>query len=368
MIPPTLPVNDTWHRPALAFLREFSLCFVLFTLVLVWRQEQQAAPSELWLMRAGMMRDLVAELPTGRQAAVSSLALMPLATVTALPFLLFLPPSGYGYAYLYALAALLALAAPAWRALLRGWGMGRGQWLAPVSLAVLAGWLGPTNHGDLLACLAMLLLAWYFEQRDLAELRALAGVFWGLVLFAHVLGLALLGLRLVAAGVAWWRWRRVPEERAVRWIQGTSALYLLVVYLFLNWMIMGTALYPWRAATWTWPLARITPPMASLDQALSHQCQGLTPVVSGPWGYVIQPLLRETHGYHFVDFDPAKLPREESRPLVLVVPTPGNPLARWQDSRPATGDSPAAALNYLRLGQTPDWIFYLIDPLTYAHD
>jgi hypothetical protein len=233
-------------------------------------------------------------------------------------------------------------------------------------LALAAAALGPTGHSDLLACLPMLILALYFERRDLAELRALAGVFWGLVVFAHAAGFVLVALRIAVAAVAFlWR-RRTTEEKAVGWIQAVSAAYVLVVYLFLNWMIMGSWLYPLRTAAWARPFGRGGASSQSLAAALARHCPDRTPVVSGHWGYVVRPLLAAAEGYHFIDFHPAKLPLQESRALVLVVPAPGNPLARLCDLRPDAPARQAGIGSYLRLAQTPDWIFYLVDPAAYG--
>ncbi|MFZ4397138.1 MAG: hypothetical protein ACOYOU_16105 [Kiritimatiellia bacterium] len=355
------------HR--LSFLAETAICFVLLTLVLVWRHGMSSELPDTWLMRAGMLRDLAAELPIGRQALVCSPALMPLPGVAALPFLPFLPPAGYGYAYLYGLAALLAMAVVPLRSLLRQCGAERLSGAAPLLLALAAATLGATPHSDLLACLAMLILALYFEGRDLAELRALAGVFWGLVLFAHVAGLALVALRMVVAGVCMARESRAlgpgragaTEAQAVRWIQGVSVAYLLIVYLFLNWMIMGAVRYPVEAAARLCKLERTEAPSESLAAALKRLCPDRTPVVSGHWGYLIQPLLQETKGYHFIDFHPAKLPAWDSRPLVLVVPAPGNPLARLCDQQPENPGLRPGRVSYLRLAQTPDWRFFLFE-------
>jgi len=344
-----------------SFLKETSLCFVLVTLVLVWRQEQAAAPSTAWIVRSGMLRDLAAELPSGRQALVCSPAFMPLPGVAALPFLPFLPPAGYGYAYLYGLAGLLSLAALPLRALLRQRGGGRWASAATPLLALAAAALGPTEHSDLLACLAMLILALYFESRDLAELRAVAGVFWGLTLFAHAAGFALVALRILAAGAAFRRWRRSAEEKAVRWIQGVCVVYVLLVYLFLNWMIMGAWLYPLRTAARLGPSGAPGAAPEPLAGALAHACPDRTPVVSGHWGYGVQPYLDAVGGYRFMDFHPSKVPLLESRPLVLVVPAAGNPLARLSDWRLPDPARQADAVTYLLLTQTPDWRFYLFD-------
>jgi hypothetical protein len=358
--------SNRWNSPRLAFLREASLCFVLLTLILAWRHGQTDDPSEPWLVRSGMLQDLVAERPLGRQALVCSPAFMPLAGVAALPFLPFLPPAGYGYAYLYGLAGLLSLAALPLRLLLRQWGAGRLQWAAILLLALTTAALGPTGYSDLLAGLAMAILAIYFEHRERAELRALAGVFWGLVLFSHVAGMGLVALRVAIAALAGWQRRWNAEDLAVCWIQTVSASYVLVVYLFLNWMIMGSWLYPLRTASWPWPSDHRRALSASLAEALAGTCPGRTPVVSGHWGYVIQPWLTATDGYHFIDFHPAKLPPWESRPLVLVVPAPGNPLARLGDLRPDDPARQPTAGAYLRLAQTPEWIFYLVDPTSYV--
>jgi hypothetical protein len=350
--------GQTWQSTLLATLRETGIAFVLITLALTLAHEWAAEPTDVWLIRSGMLRDLAAELPIGRQAAVSSLAFMPLPTVAALPFLPFVRSTGCVYAYLYGLAALLALAARPLRLLLARWGAGRLQVAAPLLLALAAAALGPTEHGDLLACLAMLIVAVFLERRDLAEMRALAGVFWGLVLFAHAAGIALVALRIIGDAALCGRWRRRAEERAIRWIQAVSVAYVLTIYLFLNWMIMGSAGYPARSVSSLWRSECGASEREPLADALARICPGMTPVASGHWNYVIRPLLAATDGYAFIDFHPAKLPAGETRSLVLVVPAPTNPLARFSDLRPA--GAPGSA-RYLRLAHTPDWIFYLID-------
>jgi hypothetical protein len=350
-----------WRGTLLAYIRETGICFVLATLALTLAHERAAESSDLWLIRAGMLRDLAAELPIGRQAAVSSPAFMPLPVVAALPFLPFVSPAGTGYAYLYGLAALLALAAQPLRLLLARWGAGRLQVAAPLLLALAAAALGPTEHGDLLACLAMLILAVFLERRDLAEMRALAGVFWGLVLFAHAAGIALVALRLVGdAAVRGWR-RLRGEEKAIRWIQAVSVAYVVSIYLFLNWMIMGSAVYPARGVSSLWRSGRGASGREPLADALARTCPGLTPVASGHWSYVIRPVLAATGGYAFIDFHPAKLPAGETRSLVLVVPAPTHPLVRFSDLSPGRPADTPGSVRYLRLAQTPDWIFYLID-------
>ena len=57
-------------------------------------------------------------------------------------------------------------------------------------------------------------------------------------------------------------------------------------------------------------------------------------MVSGVWGYAVQPLLNATDGYRFIDFRAGKLPPDESGSLVLVIPADGNPYANGSDLRP----------------------------------
>ncbi len=353
------PGHHPWKEVLRTFLRETLLGFVLLTLVLVWRQADATHPSDTLLIRAGMLRDLAAGLPTGRQALVGLPDFLPLSGLAALPFLPFLPPAAYGYAYLFGLAGLLALASYPLRVLLCQWAGTRLSATAPLLLALAAAGLGPTNSSDLLACLAMLILALYFETRALAELRALAGVFWGLALFAHAAGLMLAVVRLLGAVIAnWWK-PHDAAQRAVQWIQRIGAAYLLAIYFFLNWMIMGEAGYPLHHLRL--PRSAAHTAVEPLADALRRECPDRTPVVSGAWGYLIQPLLTATAGYHFLDFHPAKLPPEETRALVLVVPAPTNPLRAHADLYPDDPRLAPQAARYLLLAQTPDWRFYVIN-------
>ena len=351
----------SWRTAFHAFAREVVLCFVLLSLILVWRQTQAPVPSARWLIRTGMLQDLVAELPIGRQAAVSSLAFMPLTLLTALPFLPVLSPSAYGYAYLYGLAMLLALVVHPLNIVLEQSGTTRLRGTAiliPVCAAIT---LEPARYGDLMACLAMFTLACFFERRALPEVRALAGVFWGLTLFAHAAGVLFLALRFAIATATRVRTPRRAEDKAVRWIQGVCAAYMIVVYLFLNWMIMGNALHPLR----TYPLRSASRgrdgSAHGLEEALMRHSPNRVPVVSGHWGYVVKPLLDARQGYHVIDFHPDKIPSTDSRELVLVVPTPSNPLVRFADWHPHAPLARQRTPRYLLLGQSRDWAFYLID-------
>ena len=342
----------------LHFVAHTTLCFILFSLVLAFRHGLAGGASDLWSIHTGLLQDLTAELPIGRQALVSSLAVMPLGSLAALPFLPFLKPAAYGFAYLYGLAALLALSALPLRGVLRHFGLARVSAAAPALLALAAFLLGSTGWTDLLPCLAMLIVAVYFETRDLAELRALAGVFWALALFAHLAGLCLV------AGL--WAWRLVgrfkvslkPETRAVRWIQGASILYGFGVYLFLNWMIMGSPVYPFASAPW-WrlPAGKTAPYREQLTRILAREYSDCRPVVSGLWGYTVQPLLEATEGYHVADFHPGKLPSDEPAGLVLVMPVGRNPLAPLSDMTPDRIRPDDAYASPPVIVTTPDWVF-----------
>ena len=348
---------DLW-RGALSYVRHTSICFIFFSLVLVYRHELAGSPeSELWLIRAGTLRDLAAELPIGRQSLVGSLAVMPLPSLAALPFLALLSPASTGYAYLYGLALLLACAAQPLRELLNGLTRSRAGAGAPGLLALAAFLLGDTGWSDLPALLAMVVLAVYLEMRKAPEVRALSGVFWALALLTHGLGLVLAGARLAAMVIAGARKRGGIETRAVNWIRGTAILYGLMVYLFLNGMIMGSPFYPFLSAPW-WRVAGsgTADSRAQLDQALATRYSDCRPVVSGVWGYVIEPLLEATEGCHLADYHSGKLPPDETGDWVLVAPSGRNPFVRFSDWHPD-----AATLALPLCEQWSGWIFVRLE-------
>jgi len=357
----------SWQTSFHAYTRQYVLSFILVSLILVWRQTQLPVPSALWLIRSGMLQDLVAELPVGRQAAVSSFSFMPLTLLTALPFLLLLPSSAYGYAYLYGLAMILAFVVHPLSMMLTSAGAGRLRGVAILLPAVAASMIDPARYGDLLACFAMFALAFFFERRSLPEMRALAGVFWGLTLFAHAAGLLLLTLRLAISVISCARSTRSAEAKAVRWIQGVCAVYMILVYMFLNWMILGTPLHPLQTHRLR-GIVGLDEATNRLEEDLKHHGLDAVPVVSGHWGYVIKPLLKARQGYHFIDFHPDKIAPGDNRDLVLVVPTPSNPLAVLADWRPYAPLSRQRLSPYLLLGRSRDWMFYLIDRKTEGTD
>lgn len=352
------PRQELLHQ-ALGFVRHASLCFILFSLVLVFKHGLSGGATDIWMIRSGILRDMTAELPLGRQALVSSLAVMPLPSLAALPFVPFLQPAAFGYAYLYGLALLLALAAlPLRNVLNHCFARARIGEVAPGVLALAAFLLGATEWSDLLALLAALILAIHLETRTTPEVQALAGVFWALVLLSHVAGLVLVSVRLVWMGLGR-LWRAVDRERrAVNWIQATSIFYGLVVYLFLNGMIMGAPGYPFFTAPW-WRLSGRETAVCKqqLARLLTTRYSDCRPVVSGVWGYAIQPLLESTEGCHVADYDAGKLPPDETGAMVLVIPSGRNPFARFSDRQP---DAATAALPICET--TDDWTFVRIEP------
>ena len=346
------------------FARHTTLCFILFSLILTLGHERAARIPDLWHIHAGILRDVSAELPIGRQALVSSLAVLPLTNLAALPFLPWLNPPAFGFAYLYGLALLLALAAMPLAALLGRWGLGRVRPAAPLVLALAAWLLGSTEWSDGLACLAMLMVALYFETGELPEWRALSGVFWALVLFAHLAGWFLVVIRVSVVVINRVRGRCSREARAVQGIQGVSVLYGLGVYLFLNGMIMGTPAYPFGAASGRFSVRNTDASKRQLALILGRHYSDCRPVVSGLWGYAIQPLLAETEGYHVVDFHPRKLPPDETGSLVLVIPAPGNPFAPLNDLKPAAITMSSDFAAPPAFDSTPEWTFIRIDMKT----
>lgn len=343
------------------FVRQTVLSFVLCSLVLVARHWLAGALPDLWLIREGMLQDLAAELPIGRQALVSSLAAMPLPSLMALPFLPLLRPSAYGLAYLYGLALLLGLAAVPLTVVLRRLGGGRLAAAGPFLLACLAALLGSTEWSDVLAVVPMLVLAMYFELQDRPELRALAGVFWALTFFAHGCGAILVSLRVLAM-VASRVWRRASRETlAVHWIQGISMLYVFAVYCFLNWMIMGSPVYPFTHAAWPGSFDHRRDAKKALDVMLATKYSDCRPVVSGLWGYAVKPVILAGDGYHFIDFKAGKLPAGEMGSFVLVIPGAGNPLASLSDLTPADASSSTKDLMALPAVTREMWTFVRIE-------
>ena len=341
----------------LSFVSYTTICFILFSLLLSLTYFQADRPSDQLLIHVGLLQDLMSELPSGRQGLVCSLSVMPLSSLAALPFLPFLKPAAFGFAYLYGLAALLALSAMPLRRILGLTGLSRIEWATPLMLALIAFLLGRTEWIDLLACLPMLILAIYFETLELPELRALAGIFWALSIFAHPIGAFLFVIRLSRVLFKRLKGKCSAETSAVQWIQGVSILYAFGVYLFLNWMIMGSSIYPFVNASWSFSSGNTIKHKKQLVEILARQYPDCRPVVSGLWGYAIQPALNSEDLYRFIDFHPVKLPSDELGDMVLVIPVDGNPFARLNDMKLNAACMDKKFIVVKSSTKIDDWIF-----------
>jgi hypothetical protein len=306
-------------------------------------------------IRAAVLADFIAELPIGRQALVSSGWLLPLPGFAALPFLPFLPVAGYGYACLYGTALVVALNTLPLAGLLRRLRLPVWGTLPAALLLQAAGaeWLGASGAGDWLACLALLSTALFLEGETALPSRALAGVFYGLALLTHPVGIAVAALRLLVMAVRRWTVARGhAEQQAVDFTRLVSIAYCAAILLFLNWMIMRDPLFPAQHFRWSRPTATVAQALEALEQELAGPLASFLPVASGHWSYLAQPLLKRRQGRGFIDFHPDKLHAGETRSPLLILPQPGNPLDALAD----IDRVPGAVL----LSQTPQWRFYLV--------
>lgn len=329
--------------------------FALLSLLLTLGMSAELAANPVLLIRAGILRDLTAELPAGNQALVSSLAFMPLPTLVSVLFAPFLTPADYGLACAYALALAVALAGVPLALLFERMRLRRGLAAAcalAVELAAVV-MLVPGMWCDALFCLPCLAAALHFEASANPVRRALAGVFWSLAAFAHVAGLALAGARM-----AFWlldlaiRRRERNARATVALIQALGLVYVTVVLLFLNWMIMGSAWYPLRQLPLA--VARRAPGAAlqTLERILDRSYADFAPVTSGHWGYLAQDAIERRQGARFIDFHPDKLPVGGRGQKLLVAPGRDNPLRAWADRRLPVG--------VLKLKSEGAWDFYLV--------
>ncbi|MBA4387100.1 MAG: hypothetical protein C0404_03905 [Verrucomicrobia bacterium] len=329
--------------------------FVVFSLVL-WFVHRGPQQEDLqFVVRAGILRDLVAEDSLGRQALVSSLVVMPMPTLVALLFVPFVSPHAYGLAYLYGLAMLLAFGILPLAALLRRMRIPASRAVSLVILSVLAATVGATSFSDALACIAFLLMALALDTDKRPMLRGLAGACYGFALFSHPAGIAISLLRLLFLA----RHSILPgssgERRAVAWIQGSCIVYAALIYIFLVWMIMGSASYSVRQTN---PDMRI---LLRRDN-VQHILQGVAAaypesamVVNGHWGYLAEDVLNSRGGYRFIHIHHGNVPRWDSRPVVLVVPKKTNKLSVFAER---TTPGLYARLGYLLLREDADFSYY----------
>lgn len=359
-------MNGPRHSEAHAKLRSISrfalwstVAFVLLSLLFTVLYRDNWTGDLQLQCRAGVLRDLIDEMPIGRQGLVSSMWVMPLPTLGALPFTVLLPAERFGLAYLYGLALATALAAMPLAALLRRCGMPLSR---PFAVAILLGAASATvrwHLGDLLPCLSCLVIAAYFDAHGRPALRAMAGVFYGLAMFAHLVGLIVFLARV--AGMVVSRLARGSDEQraAVRWTQCAGMAYVLAVYLFLNWMIMRDPFWPTTHFVAQRPGACSREAGLELRSVLASRYPSSAPVASGLWGYAAGGFLVAADGHHFIDFHPDKMPSWERREVILVVPKRSNPLAPLCDLGPVVHGNPTAVSRYLLLSDSPNWEYYL---------
>ncbi len=347
-------------RSASVFTAWTVLSFVVLSGLLTWLCRNRGPEDIQWQIRAGILRDLISEFSIGRQALVSSLWIMPLPTILALPFTPFVGPEAYGLAYLYGLALALSMATIPLASLLRKAGIPLGRLVSVTLLAACAYAVGATRYSDMLVCASCLVIAVFFDTHKEAVLRALAGVFYGLALLAHPVGLVVAVGKAGGIVVDWFFAGSDKERRSVHWIQGMGMAYVFFTYLFLNWMIMRAPLWPFEHFTLHEPAVIGRQATQELATALARRYPSSAPVVSGHWGYMVEPILRDAGGHHFIDFHRDKVPSWERRELVLVVPTEANPLVGLSDIAAVLHRDPAALSGYLLLSESPFWEFYLI--------
>lgn len=331
-----------------------ALSFIAFSLIL-WIVHPPIGQDDLqFIIRAGILRDLVAEDSIGRQALVSSLVVMPLPTLIALLFVPFLQPHAYGLAYLYGLALLLAFAVLPLGSLLRRIRLPAAHIASLGVLAVLAATVGATSFSDSLACLAFIIMALALDTDKRPALRGLAGACYGLALFSHVAGIAVALVRLLLLAVRQLMPGAKGERRAIAWIQASCIMYASLVYIFLVWMIMGSALYSLRRTNYDFRLLgrKVNPQML---QSIATSYPESAMVVNGHWGYVVEDALAARGGYRFIHIHHGNVPRWDSRPIVLVVPARATVFSPFTER---TAPDFYSSLGYLLLRQDSSFSYY----------
>ena len=342
------------HRTSVSFMFTTVTSFILLATLLA----SQAAANGFSVfvqIRASVLADFIAELPIGRQALISSFWLLPLPSFAALPFVPFLSTEGFGYACLYGTALVVALNTLPLAGLLQRIRLPHTGALPAALLLQTAGvlWLGSMGQHDLLVGIALLTTALFLEGESTLPSRALAGVFYGLALLTHPIGIAAALLRLLVMAVrCGFLARENAEQHALDFTRMASIVYCTGVLFFLNWMIMSDPFFPTKHFRWSRPAVTINQAFDALERELSGPLISFMPVASGHWAYLAQPLLERHQGHGFIDFHPDKLHPGEIRSPLLILPQPGNPLDALADIRSV----PGAVL----LSQTPLWRFYLV--------
>lgn len=333
------------------------MSFVIFS-ILLWFLHRMAPESDIqYLLRSGILLDFINEESIGRQGLVSSLVVMPLPTLLALPFVPFLREEAYGLAYLYGLALACAWAVPALAVLLARLRVRAAGALSVILLGCLIAILGNTSAGDILVAISLVIVALALETSRRPMARSLAGFFYGMAVFAHFLGFAVAVTRLLANLVARFAARPAKETRGIMLIQNSGIVYGIAVFVFLTQIIMSNPVYPFiysRAHLLGANTADISTVL--MDVSRSYPKHAL--VVSGLWGYLAKPEIQSRSGYHFINVHRGVFQRWEKRPPLLAVPKPENPFFHLADR-----DLPRIAkdMGWLLLSETRYWRFYAAD-------
>ncbi|MHC4874742.1 MAG: hypothetical protein ACYTFY_23065 [Planctomycetota bacterium] len=342
------------------FVSLTSSSFIIISMILIVIHQLKIDTDYHFILRGNILRDLIAGLQLGRQSLISSLNLMPMTTLSALPFVPFLNPENYGYAILYADTMLLCFCALPLANMLSGRYAALPRFFSVLVLSFTALLLSFTGCSNFIAPFAFLLLALYFTSHSNAVLKALSGVFWGALLFSNIAGIAAAGLFLTYRTFKRIFLKPDEESKAVGWIQMFILIYTAGIYLFLNWMIMGDPFYAAAKTNITIKSPKHIKAAADIKKLLGEKYSGYAPIVSGNWGYLIEPVLRKHRGHHFVDFSPARIPDWEKRSLLLIVPATKNPFAFLSDINTTEGNGPDFP-NTLLLAKDRNWYFYLVE-------
>ena len=334
------------------------ICFIAASILFIaWMPRLSADPSRA--IRAGMLADLVTEMPQGRQALVSSLHVLPFPTLLALPFAAFTRTHALALACLYAVAAAGAMAVSALASLLGRLRLKGAEPFAAVCMLAAAAAAAHFGWDDIFIAGAMLLIAVALECHPNRVVRALSGTFYGLAMLSHPFGAAAALVRLVLLLVVRVLRYRDRELAAVTWVCACQLVYVGLFYFFLCWIVMGHPFVACRKLVLPRTAMAAPPKMAPLTELISADFEGCAPVVSGLWGYLAGEPLGVHSGYRFLDFHPDKLPAWEERDIVLVVPSGNNPLAALSDLAVACPEGTFLE-GALLLRETPDWQLWLV--------
>jgi hypothetical protein len=135
----------------------------------------------------------------------------------------------------------------------------------------------------------------------------------------------------------------------------------LSVYLFLAWIIMDSALFPFQALNQDPPAKADPAQVTELERKLEGEFTGYAPVVSGLWGYLARDVLRKNGGHHFIDFWAEQIPAWEKRDILLVLPGSTNPWMALSGLSQKFPPGQVEAKGALLLSQSQTWRFFLLD-------